>query len=97
MKKLLLIAGALGLAPVAAIAGSNDLTISYADLDLSQKSDVRILKQRVANAAARHCNAKIAPTGTRLVPQSNLKCAREFKAAAMKQFAALMENERKGG
>ena len=97
MKKTAVFIAALMLAPVAAHAGPNDLTIDYSDLDLSQKSDIGKLEKRIAKAADRHCAADVPVTGSRVIPSANRECARQFKKAAMEQFAAIVERERKGG
>lgn len=97
MKKTLILIAALGLAPVAAQANPNDLRIDYSDLDLSNQSDVKKLERRIAKAASKHCNADAAVTGSRIVANANAECSRNFRKAAMEQFAAIIENERKGG
>ncbi|GMM91865.1 UrcA family protein [Qipengyuania sp. MTN3-11] len=97
MKKIFAVAAVLTLAPALAHAAPNSMRVHTADLDLSRSSDMEILEKRIAAAADKYCGADRRTTGTRLISAGQRECVREVKAAAMKQFAARIESESKGG
>lgn len=97
MKKAHILAAALAIVPVGAMAAPGDLSVKYSDLDLGSDKAAKEFERRAERAAKKHCAAENPTTGSRLVHSSNVKCARLFKEAAMKQFAAIQNGERKGG
>lgn len=73
LMKSLYIATALAAVLGAAAAMAQDVRLKYADLDLSQPTAARTLKQRIDTAAERWCAAEAPMTGT-LIRDSG--CAR---------------------
>ena len=102
MFKTTIASAALGLAMVAApaVAGSNDdqtLQIEYRDLNLATSQGQEALDRRIDAAANKFCGAGTEQTGTR-IPSSKAKaCVAQVRAAAHKQVAALIEEQRLGG
>ena len=97
MKKAHILAAALAIVPGSAMAAPGDLSVKYSDLDLSSDKATEQFERRAERAARKHCAAENATPGSRLVRTANIECARQFKEAAMRQFAAILDGERKGG
>ncbi len=97
MKKII---AALALATVAiggtaASAQQDDTAVRYDDLDLSTKKGVKVLERRIDTAAKDVCG--VTRSATRVISADTRDCVKTFKANAMNQFAAVIEQQRRGG
>ena len=72
------------------------IKVSYADLNLNTTEGQQTLARRVKAAARKVCSYKSGATNVRLRRQSR-DCYAKAHAAARKQTAAIVENERRGG
>jgi UrcA family protein len=101
-----LAAASLICAPVAAIAGPSSadsnsdvprMLVEHSDLNLATKKGVERLEMRIEAAARKVCGADRISTGTRVVRSETRRCVANAKASATEQFAAVVEQQSKGG
>ena len=99
MKKFAFAIAAAGLAitGVQASAGESGVAVTYADLDLSSVEGQKTLERRLSTAIEQVCNTNEVQTGTRIRSSSSSKCAKQAKAQAKQQVAAIVEREKLGG
>ena len=108
MKKPLILTAvaSLVIAPSAALAGpqmtenaagQRQMVIEYKDLNLSNAAGIKRLEQRIDRAAELVCGMDRLPTGTRIVSTETRRCVSQAKAQAFKGFAAVIEQQRRGG
>ena len=75
----------------------SQVTIQFDDLDLATKEGVQTLEKRIAATAREFCSFTSARTGSRVKSQAAARCVADFKAKAKNQFAAVIEQQRRGG
>jgi len=97
MSRVALIAAALGLAAGGTAVAAKDVAVSYADLDLSSPAGQKKLERRIADAIEEVCMTNQTLTGTRVRSNASIQCAREAKAQAKQQVAAIVERQGLGG
>ena len=76
---------------------NRDLIVTYDDLDLSKRSNQRVLKNRLDRAARIACGYVEMRTGTRLGNSDAYRCYREARANARASFDTVMQQQGKGG
>ncbi len=81
----------------AAPAAAGTMSVKYDDLDLSSKAGIEQLDNRIAAAAREMCGFNEQRTGSRMASRASKRCVSEASAQAKKQFAAVIEQQRKGG
>jgi UrcA family protein len=84
-------------APALADTSSPDMVVRYADLDLSTEAGQKTLESRIDAAAKKYCGVGEQRTGTRMKSSQASKCYREAKRLANQQFAAIINDARRGG
>lgn len=97
MSRVALIAAAFGLTLSGAAVSAKDVTVSYADLDLSTPKGQKTLERRIAGAIQEACEYQSIRTGTRLQSTATMRCMDEAKAKAKQQVAAIVERQNLGG
>ena len=78
-----------------ALAEQANTTIRYSDLDLSTKKGVKMLEKRIEDTAKEVCG--VTRSETRVISGETRSCVKNFKAQAKNQFAAVIEQQRRGG
>ena len=78
-------------------AAAEEMSILTNDLNLSTPQGQKILERRIDTAARKICGMDRTSTGTRLRSREADACFREAKAAAHKQFTALVAEKQLGG
>ena len=73
------------------------MQIEVADLDLSTAKGQKTLAKRIDRAAREVCSMGEQRTGSRINRSESRQCYRQAKAAATEQFAAVVEDARRGG
>lgn len=89
MSKKLALAMGLAFAISATSASAETMTIKTSDLDLSSKSGVKKLDQRIISAAQKICGASEPVTGSRLRSGEVAECVKQTAAEARKKFVAI--------
>jgi UrcA family protein len=81
----------------AGTASSKTIKVEYADLNLNTMNGQATLERRLDKAAKRACDFNDARTGTRIQSKAAKECLAKARASAKQQFAAVMEDQRRGG
>lgn len=97
MRTALIALSALALATGAqaktAALDTQQLSIRYADLNLSSPAGQKRLEMRIEVAVRDICDADYVPTGTRIKPASIDKCMETARASAKRQMAAVIQRD----
>lgn len=72
---------------------TQQLSIKYADLNLSSASGQKRLESRIEVAVRDICDADYVPTGTRIKPASIDTCMETARASAKRQMAAVIQRD----
>ena len=101
MKTPMMMIAAIGLAlPASAMAKTEEVrsfAVEYQDLNLATPKGVARLDQRIDIAARRVCDYDRHDVGTRIRSAAKETCYRAARDNAARQFAAVVEQQAKGG
>ena len=97
MNKTLATLAAAGLALTATAAQTENVNVTYSDLNLSTVAGQKELSQRIDRVAREVCGYGAARTGTRLPDRAARKCYEMAKAQAGEQVAARVDEQAMGG
>ncbi|MCP5395723.1 MAG: UrcA family protein [Sphingomonadaceae bacterium] len=92
-----IVAAAIGSLALATPAAAGTMSVEHQDLDLSTAKGQKILQQRINQAAREVCGIDRSRTSSRIQSTEAKRCYAEAKAAANKQFAAVIEEQQLGG
>ena len=86
-----------GMAAPAFASETKSVNVRYDDLNLNTVSGQETLERRLEKAAKQVCGYDDHKTGSRIRSLVTRQCLAKARAAAKQQFAAVMEDQRRGG